>query len=377
MPTHHPISFRHALVALQKATSIPVASGNPYREEGSMRFASRDGASAAGAASNDRGYVARHTDPITDQDTRRHVDERAQDAWNRGGADAVLAEIASRTDQDAVTRDTERLIQQAHPAHGKTMADMIARDATLNYDAMESALFSNPERLAKATQIAADYIVEQAKTAIAGRRAVIVIGLPGSGKTSVINAFQEDLHGIEIDADYFKKQLPEFNGGLGAMDVHPESSVAAKHATALALEHGYNVILPKIGGLGNERSIRKQIDALKAHNYTVEVHLVQLDRAESKRRVVQRYLGDKEKPGTQLVPATYLDRLKGNEPIRLMQKFVEDGTLDGTPWSILHNNVERGAPYGIVAHKGSGRLLNTIFRGKNPGQSVRNARRSD
>lgn len=113
------------------------------------------------------------------------------------------------------------------------------------------------------------------------REAYLVIGGPGSGKSSLAERFIEEHGALEIDADLAKTakredgsyMLPEFAGGSGASAVHEESSEITGHLIERAIVAGDNIVLPAVGK--SEKSVNNYIGLMYAAGY--KVHLVDVD----------------------------------------------------------------------------------------------------
>ena len=109
------------------------------------------------------------------------------------------------------------------------------------------------------------------------RRAFVVLGPPGAGKSKVVADRAVAEHGaLEIDSDVAKESLPEFMDGINAQGVHAESArIVEDIVTPRAIAAGDNIVLPRVGGKG--RSVAKLLDQLQEAGYTVELSLVDLD----------------------------------------------------------------------------------------------------
>ena len=86
-------------------------------------------------------------------------------------------------------------------------------------------------------------------------QAVLLLGLPGSGKSSMLRPVAHELlqrtsdgGAVVVDTDIVRTLLPEYAGGLGSEVVHPETSFVTNR---LLLDEAYrlrlNIVLDKIG----------------------------------------------------------------------------------------------------------------------------------
>ena len=151
------------------------------------------------------------------------------------------------------------------------------------------------------------------------KQAIIITGLPASGKSTIANMIA-DLYGAYIvDSDYAKRKIPEFGHEFGAKIVHEESSLVTFGSTdatyvkefslyEFCIAKDLNMIIPKIGS--NSKSLEKMRDTLIDKGYMVHLVLVSLDRQESCKRALNRYLSTQR-----YVPLGLIFDNYGNEPI--------------------------------------------------------------
>lgn len=160
------------------------------------------------------------------------------------------------------------------------------------------------------------------------REAILIIGLPASGKSSVANKIADKYGAFIIDSDYAKRKIPEFGHEFGASIVHEESALItfgsneSKYRDEFNLYEyciakGYNMVIPKIGS--DCDSIRKLRTTLIEKEYSVHLVLVSLDREEACRRALQRYLKT-----TRYVPLGLVFDTYSNEPILTYYRLRED-----------------------------------------------------
>ncbi len=121
-------------------------------------------------------------------------------------------------------------------------------------------------------------------------RADIVIGLPGSGKSSTLAEPLSAFYSSRvIDSDMVKKMLPEYNGGIGAGVVHKESVDINNIILQNALEKGDNIVYQMIGG-GKVNSLINKIKMFKKSGYSVYLHLNELPNGKAIARSLNRYI---------------------------------------------------------------------------------------
>lgn len=122
-----------------------------------------------------------------------------------------------------------------------------------------------------------------------GRRIDIVIGLPGSGKSSVYSDGLSAEHQARIsDVDDIRPSIPEYDD-TNAWQVHKESKAVADAALKEMLRRGDNIVLSILGD--NPEVLRKRIiEYTDKHDYDVYLHLNEVANATAVQRAVYRYL---------------------------------------------------------------------------------------
>lgn len=128
-------------------------------------------------------------------------------------------------------RDAEILF--ATGAQGSTFYDRSQRDGQWRDDVrrheLRSAIIKSlveQDRLADDDQMTLGIGGARPKTPIRNEAvAVLLTGLPASGKSSVVNTIADKFGAYVIDPDHVKRMLPEFDGTMmGASLVHDEST---------------------------------------------------------------------------------------------------------------------------------------------------------
>ena len=180
------------------------------------------------------------------------------------------------------------------------------------------------------------------------RRMDIVIGLPGSGKSSVYTERLSQEHKSRvIDTDDFREYIPEYNGSNAAI-VHKESSLLRDLVFEAALDNGDNILLSTIGA--DAEKLEKQIAAYKEEGYQVYLHLNELPNNKSLARAIGRYIGEDGTLGRYVSPlliAEYGDKPTQTYLYLTGQGGKSDGQLDG------NLQVGGGSASGDAAEAGS------------------------
>ena len=162
------------------------------------------------------------------------------------------------------------------------------------------------------------------------RRMDIVIGLPGSGKSSVYTERLSLEHKSRvIDTDDFREYIPEYNGSNASL-VHKEASSLRDRVFETALDNGDNILLSTIGA--DAEKLEKQITAYKEEGYQVYLHLNELPNNKSLARAIGRYIGEDGALGRYVSPlliAEYGDKPTQTYLYLTGQGGINDGQLDG------------------------------------------------
>ena len=174
---------------------------------------------------------------------------------------------------------------------------------------------------------------------VAGKRAIIVLGPPAAGKSSIANPIARKHNAAIIDADEAKKFMPEFAEGRGANAVHEESAQIAEVALAQALGDGINVVIPKVGG--NDKSIKKLIERLRNYDYEIDVVGMDVKPEVAMSRMIQRFINT-----GRYVPYNYLKSV-GDKPMSTYNNLKREGLADGYA-HIDNNATTKTAPKPVI-----------------------------
>ena len=128
------------------------------------------------------------------------------------------------------------------------------------------------------------------------KQAIIVTGLPASGKSTISSKFSDEYGAIILDSDYAKRKFPEFSEEFGATLVHEESSEiifgsktnpALLNLKSYSISRSTNVIIPKIGN--TKDSVLDLANYFKGYGYDVHLVLISLDRKDATKRAYKRF----------------------------------------------------------------------------------------
>jgi hypothetical protein len=114
----------------------------------------------------------------------------------------------------------------------------------------------------------------------------------------------------------------EFRGGIGANSVHEESSLLSGYVLGSMINHGSNLVLPKVGG--SAASIERLTNTLKLNGYKVNLVNVDVNEENAFRRATKRFLNS-----GRLISADYTREVDGN-PTRTYNKLKASGNYVAT-----------------------------------------------
>ena len=124
------------------------------------------------------------------------------------------------------------------------------------------------------------------------RIAVLTMGAPASGKSSVVKDLVKDNNFVKVDPDAIKDELPEYKTALkasardAAAMAHDESSYLAKQVRRRAMDEGYMLM---VDGTGTNAAAYKQlIGDLQDRGYHVTVVMADLDEETGMERMLSR-----------------------------------------------------------------------------------------
>jgi len=247
--------------------------------------------------------------------------------WDPPAAPAESAPAAAGFDPDIA----------AWRAGAELPADVAAAEArAAELAKTPTSEIRTPERLDLQRQAAravlAERVAQIGGAVAAERRAVIVMGPPAAGKSTVADPIAVRLKAVVVDSDDMKARLPKFEGGVGAGRVHEESAVMAETMRQDLSGAGVNMVLPIVGS-GQER-VATLIAELKASGYRVDLVLNDLPLEDAARRNMARF----RRTG-RLVPMSYLMSIGDSPRANYMSlRAKADGHAE------YSNAVPRGAP---------------------------------
>jgi chloramphenicol 3-O-phosphotransferase len=174
------------------------------------------------------------------------------------------------------------------------------------------------------------------------RHAVVLLGLPGSGKSSMLRPVAELVikrlahhAGVILDTDNVRCLLPEYADGLGSEVVHPETSYLANRLLVeRAANLGLNLILDQVGH--PERTLT-DVQFLQEEGWSVWCLGAQIDVEVAVERVKRRALHC-----GRYVPPNLVREL-GDRPFQTYEA-LRDSTLHLSGCALLSTDVPAGTP---------------------------------
>ena len=263
-------------------------------------------------------------------------------------ADAALKaipETVNAPDYGSIKWDTER-----------TFNDPRTGDTFTGYESAIQRLYDD----ARVLGYVDDKLPVPDAPSLFDKRAVVILGPPAAGKSSIANPIARKYGAAIIDPDEAKKLLPEFNDGAGATAVHEESGFLAEVVMAKALDEGINMVIPKVGG--KPATIQRIIKKLKANGYRVDLVGMDVSYINARNRMFMRFLNT-----GRYIPLEYIKEV-GDGPMNTYNILKKEGLADG--YTHIDNNGQRGQPKPII--EDTGQLLEGVdlqFRASGPEDS--------
>lgn len=175
-------------------------------------------------------------------------------------------------------------------------------------------------------------------------RAVIVLGMPASGKSSnAVDPYVEQGF-FNLDNDNIKKLFPEYNNGLGAGNVHEASSFVSNQLVLPEItKNRTNVVIPVIGkGLA---SLENYAKILKDAGYG-DIHLINVDLPLDK-TATRNFTRMMET--SRNVDMDYIYDVVGNKPAENFN-LIKERIINGTePNFTSYETISTDVPFGTPA----------------------------
>ena len=176
------------------------------------------------------------------------------------------------------------------------------------------------------------------------RQAIIIIGLPASGKSRIAAKVSDYYDAVLIDSDFAKRKIPEFFKTNGATLVHKESKIIIDEILKAAISNGVNLVLPIIGSEFD--GVKGTINSLKRHKYSVRLILVELDRVKATQRALRRFIQT-----NRYVPLSMILDDYANNPSLVFYKLLSNSTFNNLPMALIDTDVPFGTRPNMVIQR--------------------------
>lgn len=264
-----------------------------------------------------------------------NVDNAGETGYNKNGRSAEVTGVIDRLNSKAATVEDamalpeiaaiEREAREATPTNELPNRESIQEEAYRR--AMEQGSFNGKDYTAPVRQ---------------ERRMDIVLGLPGSGKSSVYTERISQEHGSRVvDTDEYRAYIPEYNGRNAGV-VHEEASAIKKRVLAQALKNGDNIILSIIGD--NAQKLESDIADYTRSGYSVHLHLNELPNSKAMARAIGRAFPEDGSQGRYVSPeiiAGYADK-----PTQTYLYLTGRSDIDGIQTE--HSTPDAGGESGVA-----------------------------
>ncbi|HCE1956162.1 TPA: zeta toxin family protein [Vibrio parahaemolyticus] len=170
------------------------------------------------------------------------------------------------------------------------------------------------------------------------KKAIILLGLPASGKSTVAQVMSDMQGAYIIDSDFAKRKFPELAFPNGASWTHDESDdlVHGNDDCVLVrcIKDDANMVIPKVGAKAD--SIRLVYKTLRSYDYDVSLGLVWLEPHKALQRAIKRYQSSKR-----YVPIFKIIK-DDNAPKEVFEQLIKE--LDLESYVHLSSDVDLGEP---------------------------------
>lgn len=200
----------------------------------------------------------------------------------------LLGYESRKTLEPLLKGKTEGFKQQPDPSSlaPQAIADQLAYADAVVRTTPPTDKINTPERKELREKVANDLYNKDIDKRKRNREATIILGLPGSGKSTFADPLIAD-GALEIDPDLAKRQLPEFQGGLGAFATHEESSAITRNVLHQAVTNGDNFVWPRID---SPDKVVADLKSLKDAGYKINVKFLDSSYQNAVSGAVNRYL---------------------------------------------------------------------------------------
>jgi adenylate kinase family enzyme len=172
------------------------------------------------------------------------------------------------------------------------------------------------------------------------RQAVIVLGPPAAGKSTIAAPLAREYQALVVDSDMAKVELPEYAGGIGATAVHDESDLITGAVFKRTVVNGDNIVLPVLGKTLD--NIRTRIKLLKRAGYRVHLVLAEIPIEKAVNRAIARFRAEGRFVDPEFVWSV------GNRPAETYEALKKEANS----YARYSNDVPKGARPRLIEESG-------------------------
>ncbi len=212
---------------------------------------------------------------------KKYSDDQPRDdhgRWSGGGGSDSAKSQEERIHNILVRSDANPKVQAAEQRVASTI------DSRQAPGVLDASGHYTPEAHAENQRIAEKFLNPKAKSD--NPKAVILLGKPGAGKTSIVDkiSLPEVTH---INSDLVKEAIPGYTPQTAASYHERSVDIARQYITPQAMREGHNVVFDMTD---NKERLEGTVSGLKSLGYKVGVIHANVDSATSAERVHERFL---------------------------------------------------------------------------------------
>lgn len=169
-----------------------------------------------------------------------------------------------------------------------------------------------------------------------------LMGLYGSGKSTLSKVIAEKHQAFHIDADVIKFEIPELkNNPKFAYVVRSEGESIRDSVLDSAKEKGYSIIYEEFGIY--EKEVLQILERMKASGYKIHLIMVDLPADKAAQRAISRY---KE---TGKFSDPLLHRFFGKRPLKTYERLIESHPEYFSSYALYSSDVPKGEPFKFIS----------------------------
>lgn len=200
---------------------------------------------------------------------------------------------------------------------------------------------SSPQRKAMREQIIRKLFLAQSDVR-QERTLYLTLGAPGSGKSTLSETIAKDKKALHIDIDAICFEIPEFKANPKRMFVVAEEAFSIRNKMIdIAMQNGSNIIIDDT--TSNQKRLFQLLKKIKAHNYNVNIILVDLPANKAFERTIARY----RKTGRFTDPIYY--KYFVENPLKTYRKLISKYKEYVDSYTHYSSDVPPGQPFKLIS----------------------------